>query len=182
MDIFSSICDAVNAITNNSFTGKLLVGAGALATSFFTPIVGLIFACFTLNVADLITGIRVSRKLGKKITSRKNWKGTITKVLQESQLLVLLHVIEHFAFSAVGVETTLLTGGATILICLTEVWSLLENLNTLYPDGPWSILKDLLVKKGQDITGVEIDLDKYGKVNKVSTIHNDDDVLVDQES
>lgn len=169
-DIFSSMNHVINIITNNSFVGKLMVGAGALATSFFTPIVGLIFACFALNVADLITGIRVSRKLGKKITSRKNWKGTITKVLQESQLLVLLHIIEYFAFSAVGVDSTLLTGGATILICLTEVWSLLENLNTLYPYGPWKILKDLLVKKGEDITGIEIDLDKYGKVNNVKTV------------
>lgn len=170
MDIFSSINNVVNIISNNTYVGKLMVGACALATSFFTPIVGLLFACFALNVADLITGIRVSRKLGKKITSRKNWKGTITKVVQESQLIVLLHIIEHFAFSAVGLDTTLMTGGATILICLTEIWSLLENLNTLHPDGPWRILKDLLVKKGEDIAGIEIDLDKYGKVNNVKPV------------
>lgn len=170
-DIFSSMSHVINIISNNSFAGKLMIGAGALATSFFTPIVGLIFACFALNIADLITGIKVSKKLGKKITSRKNWKGTITKILQESQLLVLLHIIEHFAFSAVGVDTTLLTGGATILVCLTEMWSLLENLNTIHPDGPWSILKDLLVKKGEDLTGIEIDLDKYGKVNNVKPVN-----------
>lgn len=170
MDIFSSMCNVINIITNNSFFGKLMTIGGALTASFFTPIVGLIFACFALNIADLITGIRASRKLGNAITSRKNWKGTITKILQESQLLVLLHIIEHFVFSAVGVETTLLTGGASILICLTEVWSLLENLNTINPDGPWKILKDLLVKKGEDITGIEIDFDKNGKVSNIKPL------------
>ena len=38
-------------------------------------------------------------------------------------------------------SVTLLSGGATVLICLTELWSIIENLNTLDPTGPWKILK-----------------------------------------
>lgn len=174
MDIFNSIGNALNAITNNSFTGKLLISGGALTTAFFTPIVGLLFACFSLNLADLISGLRVASKQGKKITSRKTWKGTITKILQESQLIILLHIIEHFAFSAVGFDTTLLTGGATALMCLTEIWSILENMNTVNPNGPWRILKQFLTKKGEDLTGIEIDLDNNGKINSVKSVDTED--------
>lgn len=53
--------------------------------------------------------------------------------------------------------TTVLSGGATVLICLTELWSILENLNTLNPDGPWKVLKKYLKKKGEDLAGIELD-------------------------
>lgn len=174
MDIFNSIGSALNAITNNSFTGKLMVSASALTTAFFTPIVGLLFACFSLNIADLISGLNVARKQGRKITSRKTWKGTINKILQESQLIVLLHIIEHFAFSAVGFDTTILTGGAAALMCLTEAWSILENMNTVNPDGPWKILNQFLRKKGEDLTGIEINLGEDGKINSVKPVDAED--------
>ena len=49
-----------------------------------------------------------------------------------------------------------LTGGATVIICLTELWSILENLNTLDPDGPWKSIGIFLRKKGGEYTGIEI--------------------------
>lgn len=174
MDIFNSIGTAFNAITNNSFTGKLMLSCGALITAFFTPIVGLLFACFALNIVDLISGIKAARVQGQAITSRKTWKGTIQKLIMESELIVSLHIIEYFTFPTVGLETTILSGGATILICLTEIWSFLENLNRINPNGPWKVLKSFLEKKSEQITGIEIDLNNDGTVNSVKPVDSEE--------
>ena len=72
-----------------------MIAAGALATSFFTPIVGLLIACFTCSIVDMFYGMRVARKLGKKITSKKNWKGTLIKIKDEFTLILLSHLIEY---------------------------------------------------------------------------------------
>lgn len=61
----------------------------------------------------------------------------------------------------------LLTGGATIIITLTELWSILENLNTLDPKGPWRMLSRFLRKKGEDYTGIELHDDKHTDDRKV---------------
>ena len=55
-------------------------------------------------------------------------------------------------------SVSLLSGGATIIIGLTELWSILENLNTLNPHGPWKALGKFLRKKGEDYIGTEIEL------------------------
>lgn len=170
MDLFGSIGSVLNAITDNSFTGKLLISGAAVGTAFFTPIVGLLFACFVLNISDLISGIKAARAQGQAITSRKTWRGTIRKLIQECELITLLHVIEHFAFSSFDVSTTMLSGGATILICLTEVWSVLENMNRINPKGPWRIIEQFLEHKGEQLTGVEIDLNENGTVNNIKPI------------
>lgn len=39
------------------------------------------------------------------------------------------------------------------------MWSILENLNTLDPKGPWRVLGKFLKKKGADYIGVELSND-----------------------
>ena len=51
-----------------------------------------------------------------------------------------------------------MTGGATVIIALTELWSIIENLNTLNPDGPWKALGKFLKKKGEEYIGTEINI------------------------
>lgn len=154
MDILGSIGRVVNTITNNSFYGKVGVAAASLTTAYFTPIVGLLFACFACTIGDLFYGLKVAKMKGKKITSSKSWKGTLKKIRDEFTIIMLGHVLEY---SVMGAESlTVLSGGATVLICLTELWSILENLNTLDPEGPWRILSQFLRKKGEDYTGIEI--------------------------
>lgn len=53
----------------------------------------------------------------------------------------------------------ILTGGVTAIITLTEMWSILENLNTVDPNGPWRMLGKFLKRKGEDYTGIELDKD-----------------------
>lgn len=179
MDILISIGNALNAITD-SFIGKLSIIASSAIIAFFTPIVGLLFACFALNIADLISGLEVACKQGRSLTSRRTWTGTIKKIRQESAVIVLLHIIEHFAMASL--ETTVLSGGATVLICLTEIWSVLENLNTVNPEGPWKVLGAFLKKKGEDYTGLNIKLNKHGEVDYTNIPDDAEDSIVDKES
>ncbi|MEE3413813.1 MAG: hypothetical protein VZR53_00390 [Prevotella sp.] len=53
----------------------------------------------------------------------------------------------------------ILTGGVTAIITLTELWSIIENLNTLDPKGPWKLLGKFLRKKGEDYTGIDLNFD-----------------------
>ena len=69
-------------------------------------------------------------------------------------------MLEFTVLGSTGVFV--LTGGATVIIGLTELWSILENLNTLNPKGPWRSLSRFLKKKGEDYTGINID-DEYDK-------------------
>lgn len=172
MDILNSIGKTVTALSNNSFSGKIAIAAGSLLTAYFTPIVGLLFACFACTMVDLFYGIKVAKSQGKKLTSRKNWKGTLTKIRDEFTIIMLSHILEFNVMGAEGL--TVLSGGATVLICITEIWSILENLNTLNPDGPWRILKAFLKKKGEDFAGIEIDVNKDGTVNSVKPVNSNE--------
>ena len=113
-------------------------------------------------------GIKVAKKASKKITSKKNWKGTLAKIRDEFTLILLAHLIE---FVILGANAAfILSGGVAIIITLTEMWSILENLNTLNPDGPWRALGKFLKKKGEDYVGFEIDLKKEENGNTNITV------------
>jgi hypothetical protein len=62
-----------------------------------------------------------------------------------------------------------LTGGVTAIIALTEFWSVIENLNTIDPKGPWRVLGKFLRKKGEDYTGIELNFNENERTddNKV---------------
>ena len=77
--------------------------------------------------------------------------------MDEFTIIALAHGIEWAVLDQTGVF--LLTGGVTAIITLTEMWSIIENLNTIDPNGPWRILGKFLTKKGEDYTGIELDFD-----------------------
>lgn len=106
----------------------------------------------------MIYGIKVAKLHHRKIESRKNWKGTINKLIDEFTILSLARLLEY-AVLGDGTSVFVLTGGCTVIIGLTELWSIIENLNTLNPKGPWRALGKFLKKKGEDYIGTEIDLD-----------------------
>lgn len=173
MGLFSSIGsfiqhigETINAITHGNTFASFMIGAGAVATAYVTPIVGLIVTCFALTVADMAYGIAVAKKQRQKITSDKNWRGTLCKLWHEIMLLAMARLVEFTILDSEGVFV--LTGGVTAIVSLTELWSIIENLNTLYPDGPWKILGTFLKKKGEDYTGIELDLDRKNDDNAES--------------
>ena len=156
------------ALSGNTTIGKALITGGALLTSYLSPIMGLLLACFICSVVDMGYGIEVARRSGKKITSKKNWKGTLIKIRDEFMLILLAHLIE---FTVLGADAMfILSGGVTVIVTLTELWSILENLNTLNPNGPWRALGKFLKKKGEDYIGIEIDLNEDSNGNNNSMV------------
>ena len=165
-NLFQSIGHMFHGLSGNTWLGRVAIAGGALATAYFTPIIGLLVACFSCSVVDMCYGIKVAIKQGNKITSKKNWKGTLVKIKDEFALILLAHVIEYVLL---GADATLwLSGGITAIVTLTELWSILENLNTLNPDGPWRMLSKFLKAKGEEYTGIELDLNKDSDGNNNS--------------
>lgn len=162
--ILNKIAGTLNQITNGSILGKVCIYLGSVLTAFFAPIGGLLITCFVATVIDMIYGIKVARKHKCKIESRKNWKGTLVKLIDEFWLIVLSRLVE---FTVLGVDGVfVLTGGVTVIIALTEIWSIIENLNTLDPNGPWKVLGKFLKKKGEDYVGIKLDLTKDKNVRR----------------
>ena len=129
-----------------------------MITGFIAPVQSLLLICFATTVMDMIFGIRVARKQKKMIESGKNCKGTLRKIIDEFTIILLAQGIEWAVLDESGVFV--LTGGVTAIVTLTELWSIIENLNTIDPKGPWRILGKFLKKKGEDYTGIELDFNK----------------------
>ena len=136
--------------------GKIGIAIGSFLTAFYSPIVALLVCCFAFTAVDMFYGIKVACKNKKKIESHRGWKGTLTKIADEWTIISLARLLEWSIMGEQGVFV--LTGGITVIIALTELWSILENLNTLNPNGPWKALGKFLKKKGEDYIGSEIEL------------------------
>lgn len=159
--VWSSIITAINSISGNTFVGKTIIATGALLTAYFTPIIGLLITCFATSFMDMVYGIQVAKMQHSKITSSKTRRGTWNKMKAEFAIIALARLLEFTVVGTTGVFV--LTGGATVIITLTELWSILENLNTLYPNGPWRSLGKYLKKKGEAYTGIDLDFNKDDK-------------------
>ena len=177
MSILQSMQNTLNNISNNlesitqgTFVGKLLISTGAVLTAYFTPILGLLLTCFTTTIVDMLYGFKLAHKQHKKITSDRNRKGTLTKLRDEFAIICLARMIEFTVIGTSGVF--ILTGGATVIIALTEIWSILETLNTLNPNGPWRSLSKFLKKKGEDYTGIDLDINDNNSRNDLKKDNN----------
>lgn len=153
----SNMGATLNAMVNGSALGKFFLGLGSAVVSYFAPIWYLLVICFATTIVDMIYGFKVARKFKQKIESGKNWAGTIRKLKDEAIILALVHGLEWAVLDESGVF--ILTGGVTAIITLTELWSIIENLNTLDPKGPWKLLGKFLRKKGEDYTGIDLNFD-----------------------
>ena len=177
MSILQSMQNTLNNISNNlesitqgTFVGKLLISTGAVLTAYFTPILGLLLTCFTTTIVDMLYGFKLAHKQHKKITSDRNRKGTLTKLRDEFAIICLARMIEFTVIGTSGVF--ILTGGVTVIIALTEIWSILETLNTLNPNGPWRSLSKFLKKKGEDYTGIDLDINDNNSSNNLKKDNN----------
>ena len=177
MSILQSMQNTLNNISNNlesitqgTFVGKLLISTGAVLTAYFTPILGLLLTCFTTTIVDMLYGFKLAHKQHKKITSNRNRKGTLTKLRDEFAIICLARMVEFTVMGTSGVF--ILTGGATVIIALTEIWSILETLNTLNPNGPWRSLSKFLKKKGEDYTGIDLDINDNNSSNDLKKDNN----------
>lgn len=169
--LLSSIGKMFEGLSMGSWYGKVAIAIGSIITGFYSPIVALLVTCFAFTSVDMFYGIKVACRQKKKIESHKGWKGTLTKIADEMIIISLARLLELAVLGEQGVFV--LTGGSTVIIALTELWSILENLNTLNPDGPWKALGKFLKKKGEDYTGIEIDLnDEHTNNIKLDSIES----------
>lgn len=166
--LLNSISRMFNGLSAGTTLGKIWIALSSFILAFYSPIAVLLLACFACTVVDMIYGIKVAKRFKQKITSDKNWKGTISKLLDEFTVISLGRLLEFAVLGNSGVF--ILTGGATVIISLTEMWSILENLNTLNPKGPWRSLGKFLKKKGEEYIGTEINLnDEHTNNNKLDS-------------
>ena len=164
--IFNSIGNMLQGLSMGTPWGKALIAVGVAVSAFYSPIALLLITCFAFTATDMFYGIKVAWKSKKKIESHKNWKGTLTKLGDEFVIISLARLLELAVLGQDGVFV--LTGGATTIIALTELWSIIENLNTLNPHGPWKALGKFLKKKGEDYIGTEIEInDEHSNDNKL---------------
>ena len=166
----SHISNHLQSITQGTLMGQFLVSFGAVLTAYFTPILGLILTCFTTTIVDMLYGFKLAHKQHKKITSDKNRKGTLAKMRDEFIIVCLARLVEFTVIGTSGVF--ILTGGVTVIIALTEIWSILETLNTLNPNGPWRSLSRFLKKKGEDYTGIDLDTNDNNSCNDLEKDNN----------
>ena len=166
----NNISNHLESMTQGTFVGKLLISTGAVLTAYFTPILGLLLTCFSTTIVDMLYGFKLAHKQHKKITSDRNRKGTLTKLRDEFAIICLARMIEFTVIGTSGVF--ILTGGATVIIALTEIWSILETLNTLNPNGPWRSLSKFLKKKGEDYTGIDLDINDNNSSNDLKKDNN----------
>lgn len=158
MSTIQHISTCLGQIAHGSTLSKILIAGATAIAGFFAPIKYLLLICFATTVVDMICGIRVAKKFNQKIESGKNWRGTLHKIMDEFTIVALTHGIEWAIFGQSGVF--ILTGGSTFIITLTEMWSIIENLNTVDPNGPWKILGKFLKKKGEDYVGMKLEFNK----------------------
>lgn len=151
----TSISKTLNTIANNNVFNKILILVSTFYSSFFLPVQFVILFVFLTMLLDMYYGIKVAIKLKRKIQSCRNWNGTIRKMRDAFLLLCSVRGVEYFLLHDIS-DTKVLTCGVALLISLTEIWSVLENLNTLEPNGPWRLVSKFLRKKGEEYTGVEI--------------------------
>ena len=162
--LFTSIGNMFEGFSAGSTIGKVGIALGSILTAFYSPIAAILLCCFVFTAVDMFYGIKVACKQKKKITSGKSWKGTIIKLMDEFTIISLARLLEYAVLDDTGVF--ILTGGTAVIIGLTELWSILENLNTLNPNGPWRALGAFLKKKGEDYIGSEIDIDNADTSNE----------------
>ena len=86
----------------------------------------------------------------------------------EFAIICLARMIEFTVIGTSGVF--ILTGGATVIIALTEIWSILETLNPLNPNGPRRSLSKFWKKKGDDYTGIDLDTNDNESIISLSSL------------
>ena len=122
-----------------------------LAIAFLAPLQGLLVSLAILVSLDLITGVLAAAKKKQKITSAKLSR-TITKVLVYLFTIMLVEMASKYVILPLEVP---LTGIISSFIILTELQSVLENVNKLFRQTLLTVLIDKisLITKGRTEDG-----------------------------
>lgn len=148
------VIDTIQRVSQHSTVTAVSTALITLISNFFLPIVPVILVCFGLILVDLVYGLKVAKRQGI-IDSRRSWTGTIKKLIDTFSLMTMVRGVELYLIA--GITGTLLVGSVATIIGLTELWSILESMNTLNPNGPWRAIGKFMKIKGSGIIGTDID-------------------------
>lgn len=98
MAIFESIRRMFEGFSGGTWYGKATLAIGSALTAFYSPIALLLLCCFAFTFTDMFYGIKVACKQKSKITSHKNWSGTLVKLLDEWTIISLARLLEFSVF------------------------------------------------------------------------------------
>lgn len=129
----------------------------------FTPLWTILFIIFLLILTDMILGCKVSLINNSKLESRKFWK-TLRKFCWCCAIIWFSHEIDKDIFTSFNAHLVEFFSGA---IAGVELWSILENLTALHPDGPWKLLNKFIKSKGEKYLDITIDREDLPKVKGI---------------
>lgn len=141
----------------------LLTAIGSWLTGTIAPIDVVLLILLLLIVVDAILGCSVSIKAGLKCESRRFWK-TLRKFLWCSAIVWFANEIDVEILTSFNAHLVEFFAGA---IAGVELWSILENLTALYPNGPWKVLKKIIKSKGEKYLDITVDREDLPKIKEL---------------
>lgn len=154
--------EVFNGGPEKMFTCMITTIASALST-FFLPIWTTILAVCILILIDMILGTRVSISKGEPFQSRKLWS-TIKKFGWSTMAISCAHLTDTYIIVSFDAHLVECFAG---MIGGVELWSMMENLQTLDPTGPWRIFSKVLKSKGERYLDITIDKEDLPKIKKL---------------
>lgn len=154
--------EIVNGGPEKLFTCLFTTALGCFST-FFLPIWTTIMAVCALIFIDMILGIRVSISKGMRIESRRFWS-TLKKFGWSAMAISCAHITDTYIMTSFDAHLVEAFAG---MIAGVELWSIVENLQTLDPTGPWRICSKFVKTKGEKYLDITIDKDDLPKIKGV---------------
>lgn len=114
--------------------------------AIFAPIKAVIITAIVLVIADLITGVLAAKKRGEAITS-SGFKTTVGKILLYEVAICLAFLVQQYLTGDLFPASKLVAA----LIGLTELKSILENLDTISGNGMFRLLLQKVIQSKDDL-------------------------------
>lgn len=135
----------------------------SMLSTFFLPIWIPIVATCILTLIDMILGMKVALNKGEKIQSRKAW-ATIRKLCFSTMMISCGHLVDQYILTSFNAHLVECFAG---MVAGVELWSMMENLHTLDPTGPWKLFKKFLKNKGEKYLDITIDKEDLPKIKEL---------------
>lgn len=141
------------------------IGTGIIGmiSTYFTPIHTVILVVLLLIIADAVLGARVALSKGGKIETRKLWS-TVKKFAYACMIISFGYMIDLEILRSFDAHLVEFFAG---MISGVELWSMIENLQTLDPSGPWKIFSKFIKTKGEKYLEITIDKEDLPKIKQL---------------
>lgn len=141
----------------------LLTGLMSTLSSFLVPIWTTLFAVGMLIIVDAVLGTMASMSFGNRFESRRLWS-TIKKLGWSTMIICCAHLMDLYIITSLDAHLVEFFAG---MIGGVELWSMVENLQTLDPTGPWRIFGKFIRSKGEKYLDITISKEDLPKIKKM---------------